>query len=199
MSFQLKLTSLPVGVTQYDELQFLSQCYDDQGCVTGQVDPVRDVIVGHAVAYDAVLAYLWRRLGYPNAKQEAGRLARYVLNTPRIDMYLLVEPTLAGRASQVFSFVAPTSVQHAAESYRQAEVSANSARGRKFWMRERNLQHWKECDPLTPYARAAARTLQDLLKPVRLEEGAIDLFGECPRTKRSLNPAILDPQGHVRS
>lgn len=82
MSFQLKLTSLPVGVTQYDELQFLSQCYDDQGCVTGQVDPVRDVIVGHAVAYDAVLAYLWRRLGYPNAKQEAGRLARYVLNTP---------------------------------------------------------------------------------------------------------------------
>ncbi len=194
MSFHLKLTSLPASVTQYEELQFQSLRHNGQGRIVQQVDPVRDALVGRAVEYGSVLAYLWRRLGYPNAEQGADRLARYVLSTPRPDMYLIVEPTLLGMTSQVFTFVAPSAVQRAAESYIQAKVSAYSGAEHEFWIREQDLRRWNDCDPLTPYARAAARTLRDLLIPVRLEDGEIDLFGGGPRTRRAVNPEVTYSQ-----
>lgn len=161
------------------------------------MDPVRGPAVGVEIEYGALFAYLFRRFGYPNVEWDTHRLARYVLATPRDDLYLVVEPTIAGLTSRVFSFLAPASVQAAAEAYRHALVSERSGAGHMFWAREQRIQAWDAGDPLLPYAQAAHRALQDLLKPVWLDEdGAIDIFGGVPRTSRAVRPA---PRGPLRN
>lgn len=192
MSFRMKLASLPADAAALEALQFLAQCHDELGQVTRSVDPVRGPVVGGEVEYGPLFAYLFRRFGYPNAQRSANRLARYVLATPRDDLYLVVEPTIAGLTSHVFAFMAPASVRAAAEAYRHALVAAQSRAGQAFWVRDEQLRRWDARDPLTPYAQAAARALDDLLKPVWLDEsGAIDIFGDVPRTARSVRPAVL--------
>ncbi len=192
MSFRMKLASLPADAVALEALQFLAQCHDDRGQVTRSMDPVRGPVVGSEIEYGALFAYLFRRFGYPNAQWGADRLARYVLATPRDDLYLVVEPTIAGLTSHVFSFLAPASVHAAAEAYRHALVSERAGTGHAFWVRDQQLQGWDARDPLRSYAQAASRALHDLLKPVRLDEdGAIDIFGAVPRTARAVRPALL--------
>lgn len=192
MSFRMKLASPPADAAALEALQFLAQCHDERGQVTRSVDPVRGPVVGVEVEYGAVFAYLFRRFGYPNAQWDADRLVRYVVTTPRDDLYLVVEPTIAGLTSHVFAFLAPASVHAAAETYRQALVAARSRDGQVFWVRDEHLRQWAARDPLTPYAQAAARALEDLLKPVWLDEsGAIDIFGDVPRTARAVRPALF--------
>ncbi|WP_298434932.1 hypothetical protein [Ottowia sp.] len=192
MSFRMRLASLPADVAALEVLQFMAHCHDRRGRVTRSFDPVRGPVLGAEVEYGALFAYLFRRFGYPNAGWDFNRLARYSLATPRDDLFLIVEPTIAGLTSQVFSFMGPASVHSAAEAYRRARVTAQSEGGNAFWVRDQELRRWDARDPLTPYAQAAARALDDLLKPVWLdEEGAIDIFGGVPRTSRSVRPANL--------
>ena len=194
MSFRMKLASLPANAAAFEALQFLAQCHDDRGQVTRSIDPVRGPVVGTEVEYGALFAYLFRRFGYPNTQWDADRLVRYVLATPRDDLYLIIEPTIAGRTAQVFSFLAPAPVHAAAEAYRRQIVSERSGTGDVFWARDQKLQGWDALDPLTPYAQAACRTLEDLMKPVWLDEkGAIDIFGGVPRTARAVRPALFQP------
>lgn len=195
MSFRMKLASLPTGTVAFEVLQFLAQCHDERGQVARSTDPVRGPVVGSEVEYGALFAYLFRRFGYPNMQWDTDRLARYGLTTPRDDLFLVIEPTIAGQTSQVFSFLAPTSVRTAAEAYRHALIAERSGAGRTFWVRDQQLRAWDAHDPLTPYAQAACRTLQDLLKPVLLDEdGAIDIFGDVPRTARAVQPASVGPR-----
>ncbi len=195
MSFRMKLTSLPTGTVAFEGLHFLAQCHDGRGQVTRSIDPVRGPVVGSEVEYGALFAYLFRRFGYPNMQWDADRLARYGLTTPRDDLFLVIVPTIAGQTSQVFSFLAPTSVHAAAEAYRHALIAERSGADRTFWVRDQHLRAWDAHDPLMPYAQAACRTLQDLLRPVLLDEdGAIDIFGGVPRTARSVRPASFAPR-----
>lgn len=48
------------------------------------------------------------------------------------------------------------------------------------------LKDWSDADPLKPYAFAAVQALRDLMRDVRLGEGAIDVFGAKPATARML-------------
>lgn len=195
MSFRMKLASLPAHTEALEALQFVAQSHDDSGQVTRSIDPVRGPVVGTDVEYGALFAYLFRRFGYPNALWSTDRLARYVLTTPRDDLYLVIEPTISGRTSQVFSFLAPAPVHVAAEAYRRELVSARAGAGHVFWARDHELRGWDARDPLTPYGQAAYRTLEDLMKPVQLDEnGAIDIFGGVPRTARAVRPAALGPR-----
>jgi len=190
MSFRMKLASLPANTAMLEALQFLAQCHDERGQVTRSIDPVRNPVVGSEIEYGALFAYLFRRFGYPNAPWDAERLARYVLATTRADLYLVIEPTIAGLTSQVFSFLAPVSIHAAAEAYR-SELIAGQSVGQVFWAREQQLLAWDARDPLKPYAQAAYRALEDLLKPVQMDSEAIDIFGCVPRTTRSIRPAML--------
>lgn len=192
MSFRMKLASLPADAVALEALQFMAQCHDERGQVMRSMDPVRGPVVGGEIEYGVLFAYLFRRFGYPNGPWNADRLACYVLATPRDDLYLVVEPTIAGLTSHVFSFLAPAPVQAAAEAYRHALVSERSGAGHGFWARDQQLRVWDARDPLRPYAQAANRTLRDLLKPVWLDEdGAIDIFGGVPRTARAVRPTSL--------
>lgn len=196
MSFRMKFASLPDDTAGLEALQFLAHCHDGHGHVTRSIDPVRGPVVGSEVEYGALFAYLFRRFGYPNAPWDADRLARYVLTTPRDDLYLVIEPMIAGQTFQVFSFLGPTSVHVAAEAYRQELVSKRSDAGQEFWARAQQLRGWEVGDPLIPYAQAACRALEDFLKPVWLDEdGAIDVFGSVPRTVRAIRPAPLGSYG----
>lgn len=193
MSFRMKAVSFPAEAAAYESLQFLAHSYDALGRVTRQFDPVRGSVMGAQLEYGTLFAYLFRRFGYPNAECERQRLARYVLATPLPDMYLVVEPTIGGASDQVLSFFAPAVVNAAGEAFRLDLVARLSRSGQEFWARAPQLQCWEEGDQLKPYAQAAERTLQGLLHPVMLDDdGAIDVFGETPRTARALRPAILD-------
>ncbi len=194
MSFRMKLASLPADAAMLEALQFLAQCHDDRGQVTRSIDPVRGPVVGSEIEYGALFAYLFRRFGYPNVPWDAERLARYVLATPRADLYLVIEPTVAGLTSQVFSFLAPVSIHTAAEAYRHERIAAQRSIGHAFWVRDQQLLAWDARDPLKPYAQAAYRALADLLKAVQMDDGAIDIFGSVPRTTRSMRPAVLASQ-----
>ncbi|WP_187306038.1 hypothetical protein [Diaphorobacter nitroreducens] len=187
----MKLTLLPADAAMREALQFLAQCHDDRGQVTRSIDPVRGPVVGSEIEYGALFAYLFRRFGYPNVPWEAERLARYVLATPRADLYLVIEPMVTGLTSQVFSFLAPISIHTAAEAYRHERISTQVGNGHAFWARDQQLLAWDARDPLKPYAQAAYRALEDLLKPVQMDDGAIDIFGGVPRTTRSMQPAAL--------
>lgn len=191
MSFRMKLASLPADAAMLEALQFLAQCHDDRGQVTRSIDPVRGPVVGSEIEYGALFAYLFRRFGYPNVPWDAERLARYVLATARADLYLVIEPTVAGLTSQVFSFLAPMPIHTAAEAYRHERISGQSGGSHMFWARAPQLLAWDARDPLKPYAQAAYRALVDLLKAVQMDGGAIDIFGSVPRTARSMRPAVL--------
>ncbi len=192
MSFRLKLASLPADAATYRALQFVSLWRDEHGATTRSVDPVLSPMVGTHIEYGALFAYLVRRFGPPNARCDAEHLARYVLATPRPDMFLIIEPTIEGRTAEVFSFVVPPVVRASCDRY-GLRLAAKSAQKRPaLAARPQHLRQWADDDPLRPYALAAARTLQALQTPVSLgEEGAIDIFGPMPRTVRALRPAYV--------
>lgn len=177
MSFRMKLASLPADAATYEALRFHVDGVDPHGQVVRRVDRVLGTLVGDELDYGALFAYLFRRFGFPNAPWDAGRLARYVLATPCADMFLVIEPRLSGTATEVFGFHAPKAVGVAAAAYSGSRLPCSP-------------EDWDGADPLKPYAMAAAKTLKGLLRPVCLEsDGAIDIFGAVPRTRRALHPA----------
>lgn len=185
MSYRMRLASMPAAMGAYEPLRFeLPSSKDGRERPVRTIDPVRGPWLGRRVEYGALFAYLYRRFGRPNAQCPDDRLARYVLTTPLPDMYLVVEPTLAGRSSQVFALLAPVQVQATADAYCESPESCRK--------RISPPKDWAPDDPLRPYALAATRTLRGLLRPVRLEcSGAIDIFGEVPHGGRVLQPAVM--------
>ncbi|MFT3803158.1 MAG: hypothetical protein QM766_18335 [Burkholderiaceae bacterium] len=190
MSFRLKLVTPPADAATYRGLRFVSLWRDEQGAMTRNIDPVLGPMVGTHIEYGALFAYLVRRFGPPNARCDAVHLARYVLSTPRQDMFLIVEPTIEGRTDEVFSFVVPAAAVASCDRYGLRLAVESAKKGTALAARPQQLRHWADDDPLRPYALAAARTLQALQTPVSLDEdGAIDIFGPAPRTVRALKPA----------
>src|SRR5258705_8781269 len=107
MVFRVKLVAQGFEEGKLEVLRFAARFQDEHGRVSRQVDPVRDAVLGAEVEYGPLFAYLFRRFGWANAACPVQSLVRYVLATPCSDMHLVVEPAIAGRAAEVFAFVAP--------------------------------------------------------------------------------------------
>ncbi len=189
MAFRIKAVTLPAEASGYKPLQFTAQLCDERGRVSRQVDPVLDSKLGARVEYGNLFAYLFHRFGYPSGRWRSDAFVRYVLATPLAYMYLLIQPTIDGLSSQVFSFIAPVTVRWAAETFSRKARDALMATGSSGWVRPAQLRAWDTGDPLSPYARGASRTLAALQRPVCVGiDGTIDMFGPIARPRRAARP-----------
>ncbi|MDN8078871.1 hypothetical protein QZN30_05860 [Burkholderia multivorans] len=134
--FRLQLATLKTGV-KYVGLSFHVSAPDG-----GFINPVVTEACGEAMDYGKLFAYLFRRFGYPNFGWDGYKeLTKYILTTPRKDMFLCIVPYVGDSTELHFSFVAPFDVYRAAENYGQRFRLAWEQRAFD-WREQQGLPDW---------------------------------------------------------
>jgi len=81
-------------------------------------DPVISSVLGKEVNYGTLFAYCFRRFGYPNYGWDNYKeLAKYILTTPRPDLFLSVVPYVGDTSAISFEFLTPQEVLRASATY----------------------------------------------------------------------------------
>lgn len=145
MSFRMRMASLPQGLESYLPLSFATVRRDARQ-VERVFNPVLASTVGAELEYGMLFAYLFRRFGCPlHAWNGAAELCRYVLTTPRADLFLSVVPRLDGRTDLGLAFLGPAALAQAAEDYlgtglhrwEERALAHQSRLGMPAWLRKR--------------------------------------------------------------
>lgn len=139
----------------YKQLDFKSEFSDR--------DHVVVPALGERIDHGTILAYLFRRFGYPNSGWNPDvAIARYLLTTPNPAMILCIEPHITGYNLLSFCFMVEAQLMPILDvgTLRPAEINM-----------------WSKKDPLRPLAEAAWETLEDLLTPVAAGLMAINVKG----------------------
>lgn len=268
--FRLRLATLENGI-RYVGLSF---AVSTPGC--GFANPVVTEACGEAMDYGKLFAYLFRRFGYPNFGWDGYKeLAKYILTTPRKEMFLCIVPYVGDRTDLHFRFIAPMDVLRTADNYgrrfrmewERRAFEWRERQGIPGWMPEwitfcntvirdefqivEEYVHWRDTvqwmklnmslepgdlgekaanfvqaiyvdyravepepsyiprsvhwrqwddeDPLKPYAEAAVIALQDLRRPVRMSDAAVNAFGEFGGLPGMVKEAPVSgyPSGHL--
>ncbi|MFK4706014.1 hypothetical protein ABIC83_002853 [Roseateles asaccharophilus] len=136
--------------------------------------------IGMETDYGALMAYLFRRFGYPNAGwDDYKELAKYNLTTPEPDMYMRVVPYVGNTSSISIMFMLSSEGQQAIEEYNRALKRARAERmhdwieataGIPSWAEEwlqvvrrdwAGIENWRQAFPyFDMYERRAARSAQ---------------------------------------
>ncbi len=177
--FSLKLASLKPGIT-YVSLSF--------GAYVEGTNPFSDAILesvcGPETNYGHLLAYCFRRFGYPNhGWDDYKELACYILNTPLDDMLLRVVPSVGSHTDLTFQFIVPVELPRTIRAYDQQARTAwfnramdwKEAEGLPDWMDEWVAYYnrvlavpggaslatsWRECLLAYPYGASDSEMLQ---------------------------------------
>lgn len=137
-------------------------------------DLVIETILGAQIDHGTILAYLFRRFGYPNSAWDRDlAIARYVLTTPNPAMLLCIEPHISGFTTLGFSFMVDARLM--------PTLGVGNRRPTEFIM-------WSKKDPLRPLTEAARETLEDLLTPVQAGVMAINVQGYAGEEGTPLKP-----------
>lgn len=99
-------------------------------------------VLGERIPYGNLLAYCFRRFGYPNVAWDGDKdLAAYMLTTPREDLLMRVEPHVSEWSALSVRFFVPEDVKR--------EITRFSRRGRVEWRQralawaaQEGLPHW---------------------------------------------------------
>lgn len=147
MSFRMRMASLPEVMASYLPLSFATVRRDARQ-VERVFNPVLASTVGAELEYGSLFAYLFRRFGCPlHGWNGTAELCRYVLTTPRVDLFLSVVPRIDGRTDLGLSFLGPAPLAQAAEEYLHAglrhweerALAHQSRLGMPAWLRKRAL------------------------------------------------------------
>ena len=105
-------------------------------------DPVIRTTVGDDIDYGCLLAYCFRRFGYPQTGwDDYKELARYYLTTPVADLILCVSPSVSNRAALSLRFLVSDTAYAAVHRY--AERARDEWERRSLdWAEQQGLPKW---------------------------------------------------------
>ena len=151
--FRLKPAQLQPGVF-YRGLDFRHRIDRPEFSPTAS-DPIIASCLGDTIAYGPLLAYLFRRFGYPNAGwDDYKEMAKYILTTPHPEMVLQVVPYTGDWTCITFTLFIPEETADVIEQYDRRDREAWKARAYD-WREQQGLPDWM--DEWTQFYREVLR------------------------------------------
>jgi hypothetical protein len=164
--FCLGLAELPKGCSLIGLDFYLLDEQDGYDPVIGSIPQAN---------YGELFAYLFRRFGYPIHGWDSYKdLVKYILTTPRQDMWLRIIP-YPGSNDLTFSFMVMASTSFSMRDWERADINAWEARRLDWYIEHNGWPEWAESLCLQVAREFGARA------PIPFKDAAPYLEMLCPR------------------